>query len=401
MIQLLNLCVLLTLICAETTETVIDDSLPATFITLGLFQKDGMAHDTRQKTRRLVEQSKRRLTDMSNSSAPIFPLFQGMGTHYSFIYVGSPPQRVSVIVDTGSHHTAFPCTGCSCGKHMDPYFDPKKSNTSEIPKCSGKPCFFQQSYSEGSSWHAFKVSDKVWMGGKTINAINKASHSSVNFQFGCQDSETGLFRTQHVDGIMGMSAAEDTLPFQLVSQKITKTRIFAMCFAIGGGILTLGGVDQSIHTPGAVVKYARLIKDRGWFTVRLLDVSLRSSSLSKYRKEGVSTDMHLQDGGVSTTSIGISVSNLNGKKGVIVDSGTTDTYLPISVRKSFIDLFKKISDGHSYTNNNVYLTKDQIGYFIICYICSFLLIAWLFFFIGCSLSLIWIGFFALFCNMSK
>jgi hypothetical protein len=250
MIQLLNLCVLLTLICAETTETVIDDSLPATFITLGLFQKDGVAYDTRQRTRKLLEQSNRRLTDVSDSSAQIFPLFQGMGTHYSFIYVGSPPQRVSVIVDTGSHHTAFPCMGCNCGKHMDPYFDPKKSNSSEIPKCSGKPCFFQQSYSEGSSWHAFKVTDKVWMGGKTINTISTASLNSVKFQFGCQDSETGLFRTQHVDGIMGMSAAEDTLPYQLVSQKITKTRIFALCFAIGGGILTLGGVDQSIHTPG-------------------------------------------------------------------------------------------------------------------------------------------------------
>jgi hypothetical protein len=46
---------------------------------------------------------------------------------------------------------------------------------------------------------------------------------------------------------------------------------------------------------------------------------------------------------------------------VIVDSGTTDTYLPISVRKSFEDLFKKISDGHTYSNNNVALTKDQIA----------------------------------------
>jgi hypothetical protein len=192
---------------------------------------------------------------------------------------------------------------------MDPYFDPKRSNSSEISKCSGKPCFFQQSYSEGSSWHAFKVTDKLWMGGKTINTISMASRNSVKFQFGCQDSETGLFRTQHVDGIMGMSAAEDTLPHQLVTQQITKTRIFAMCFSIGGGILTLGiyiymyiyiciciylhiyiciytnvfiyihvyiyiyiyiciyigGVDQSIHTPGAVVRYARLIKDKGWF----------------------------------------------------------------------------------------------------------------------------------------
>jgi hypothetical protein len=33
------------------------------------------------------------------------------------VYVGTPPQRKSVIVDTGSHYTAFPCAGCNnCGE---------------------------------------------------------------------------------------------------------------------------------------------------------------------------------------------------------------------------------------------------------------------------------------------
>jgi hypothetical protein len=50
--------------------------------------------------------------------AGMAPLFEGLGTHYSFIWVGTPAQRVSVIMDTGSHHTAFPCTGCKCGKHV-------------------------------------------------------------------------------------------------------------------------------------------------------------------------------------------------------------------------------------------------------------------------------------------
>jgi hypothetical protein len=54
---------------------------------------------------------------------------------------------------------------------MDPYFDPTKSSTSAVKDCGSKnggndkKCFFRQSYSEGSSWNAFKVKDKVWMGG--------------------------------------------------------------------------------------------------------------------------------------------------------------------------------------------------------------------------------------------
>lgn len=54
------------------------------------------------------------------------PLSQGYGTHFANVWVGSPtPQRKTVIVDTGSHYTAFPCAGCqNCGgpHHTDPYF---------------------------------------------------------------------------------------------------------------------------------------------------------------------------------------------------------------------------------------------------------------------------------------
>lgn len=65
------------------------------------------------------------------------PLFPGWGTHFAYVYAGTPPQRVSVIIDTGSHFTAFPCSECkNCGSHTDPYWDSKKSSTSHIVSCS-------------------------------------------------------------------------------------------------------------------------------------------------------------------------------------------------------------------------------------------------------------------------
>jgi hypothetical protein len=39
-------------------------------------------------------------------------LYQGYGTHYVDLWCGTPPQRQTVIVDTGSGVTAFPCSGC-------------------------------------------------------------------------------------------------------------------------------------------------------------------------------------------------------------------------------------------------------------------------------------------------
>jgi hypothetical protein len=54
------------------------------------------------------------------------PLSQGYGTHYVNLWIGSPTvQRKTLIVDTGSHYTAFPCIGCeNCGHHTG-----KSSNT--------------------------------------------------------------------------------------------------------------------------------------------------------------------------------------------------------------------------------------------------------------------------------
>jgi hypothetical protein len=68
------------------------------------------------------------------------PLSQGYGTHFANVWVGTPtPQRKTVIVDTGSHYTAFPCTGCvKCGAphHTDPYFRPENSITFQRLQCN-------------------------------------------------------------------------------------------------------------------------------------------------------------------------------------------------------------------------------------------------------------------------
>lgn len=137
-------------------------------------------------------------------------LYQGYGTHYIDLWVGTDPQRQTVIVDTGSSITAFPCSGCDhCGDnpatgelyHLDEDFDKFKSRTYEQFECavgqegkhnvkcplgvcqrsdplvaeSDQVCMLAVSYAEGSSWTAVEGSDVCYPGGphETPLANNK------------------------------------------------------------------------------------------------------------------------------------------------------------------------------------------------------------------------------------
>ena len=59
------------------------------------------------------------------------------GYYYANIFVGSPPQEQSVIIDTGSGILALPCSKClSCGKeHIQPPFDITRSKSNKIMTC--------------------------------------------------------------------------------------------------------------------------------------------------------------------------------------------------------------------------------------------------------------------------
>lgn len=298
---------------------------------------------------------RRRLLNNINGSTWIesAPLFSGLGTHFVTIFVGTPPQRRTVIVDTGSHLTAFPCKGCQCGDHMNPFYNPLKSSTSVIPICPGfKNCPIIQSYSEGSSWNGYKVQDTVQIGNSNLENTTLSSHKTIPFSFGCQVSETGMFRSQHVDGIMGLSSDHDTLPYQLFENGVTNSPSFAMCFNLNGGFISFGGMDKYLLSSDTEHKmgYLKLVRSSGFYTVRLLDVRMRSTS------SGIRLDGAQSSTGVS---LGHPTSYYNSGRGCIIDSGTTDTYLPKAVTSKFNSLFLSIT-GFKYTTDMIDLTEAQL-----------------------------------------
>eukprot|EP00923_Selenidium_pygospionis_P054655 GHVN01095237.1.p1 GENE.GHVN01095237.1~~GHVN01095237.1.p1 ORF type:complete len:324 (-),score=18.79 GHVN01095237.1:412-1383(-) len=175
------------------------------------------------------------------------------------ILVGMPPQRQSVILDSGSSLLAFPCKGCSlCGSHIDSPFDFSVSKTAEwllchSPNCfSGcgeeKHCHYTQSYSEGSSIAGHYFKDVVALGDIERN------NTFVPYDYiGCHTRETKLFTTQKANGIMGVSypkgGRQTTIMDVLFGDGAINTAVFAICLADDGGLLSVGGFESTIHVP--------------------------------------------------------------------------------------------------------------------------------------------------------
>jgi len=253
------------------------------------------------------------------------PLYTSDNSHYAQISIGTPPQRQSVIIDTGSFYTAFPCSDCpSCSAKLDPPFNDHESSTGlevncgqcenkKKAHCEDDHCVFSQAYAEGSSWSAIQFEDFLTLGSL-----------SIFFVVGCQTVETGLFRTQAVDGIMGLAAHEHGL-MEHIEDPVR--RVFSLCFRDTGGHMTVGGVDSSHHEEP--VKFVDLHMQRGHYSLRVADVLLNGRSIAD----------------------GAAVAVFNKGKGVLVDSGTTDTYLPSIVKAAFQREWRRATGGEERHDN--------------------------------------------------
>ena len=319
---------------------------------------------------------------LQQDTLTIGALYQGYGTHYVDLWVGSPKaQRQTVIVDTGSGVTAFPCSGCNdCGAdyHIDAFFQEGTSTSFEKLQCnactrgscSHDECRIGMSYQEGSSWSAYEGKDITYAGGPHDEPLplndnggtdvdpHHASAYAFPLTFGCQTKITGLFKTQLADGIMGMDNASTSYWSQMHGSGKLQQRRFSLCYSrqptstregTEAGALSFGGPEQRLHTSPMV--YTGGKKGRvGFFSVRMRKVYLRQGG-----------------GGDSATSISenvqiipldVSEDTLN-RGGIIVDSGTTDTYFSRGIASAFSQAFEKLT-GKKYGHDAVDLSPEQL-----------------------------------------
>ena len=184
----------------------------------------------------------------------LVPLYGGLsdfGYYFADISIGTPGQRMSVILDTGSEGLSVTCSTCGdrCGtKHMDPFYNPAASTTFvDENQCFSRHsirapiCTYEKKYLEGSSLTGRFATDTV-----AIGTVKK------QIQFGCIESETKLFLEQRANGILGLAPTAKTALFTQ-GEEITG---FSVCLSSEGGDLQfLSTKDLMVDAKNIPLKY--------------------------------------------------------------------------------------------------------------------------------------------------
>lgn len=184
-----------------------------------------------------------------------------IGYYYVNVLIGTPPQKQSLILDSGSKLTILPCKGCTnCNKHQNPLYTPENSSTFKKVtkedkinnwKCpiinNFQNCSFNQGYLEGSDYSGYYAQDVFLFENESIENYKDYRHV-----FGCANSETGEFYNQEADGIIGIGIGKgDNKAPGIIETEVSQNRlitdVFSICIAQSGGMMTFGNWNKDKH----------------------------------------------------------------------------------------------------------------------------------------------------------
>ncbi|KAK8489758.1 hypothetical protein V6N13_096398 [Hibiscus sabdariffa] len=243
------------------------------------------------------------------------------GEYFMKISIGSPPVSILGIADTGSDLTWVQCEPCEeCYEQRGPLFDPTKSSTYKSVQCGTNPCNALDNservcdQEKNTCKYSYSYGDRSFTKGNialemfTIGDDSTRNQSRVSFPnlvFGCGHNNGGTFDDVG-SGIIGLGGG----PLSLVKQ-------------LGKSIN--GKFSYCLQAPDSAAESSKLIfgtaKESNPVSSSTPLVEREPSTYYYVTLEAVSVgDKRLPYGGFSSSSAG--------KKGnIIVDSGTTLTFL--------------------------------------------------------------------------
>lgn len=240
------------------------------------------------------------------------PIHAGNGEYLMELSIGTPPEAYPAVLDTGSDLIWTQCKPCSqCYKQTTPIFDPKKSSTFSKLSCGSNLCsVLPSSTCSDGCQYAYSYGDYSMTQGilatETFTFGDSGNQVSVkNIGFGCgEDNEGDGF--EQAAGLVGLGRG----PLSLVSQ--LKEPKFSYCLTsmddsktstlLLGSLASVKGTQKALTTPLLTNP-----SQPSFYYLSLEGISVGDTRLSIEK---------------STFELGD-----DGSGGVIIDSGTTITYI--------------------------------------------------------------------------
>ncbi|CAI0474257.1 unnamed protein product [Linum tenue] len=254
------------------------------------------------------------------------PVEAGNGEFLMELAIGTPPVSYSAIVDTGSDLIWTQCEPCSisCYSQPTPIFDPSESSTfaklpcssdlcSALPQslCGSDGCNYLYTYGDDSSTEGVMATETFTFGGNQVKV--------PQLGFGCGEDNQGDGFSQG-GGLVGLGRGPLSLVSQLDQPKFSYCLTSINDDASSSSTLSMGSLAGPAGNSSVTTGLIQNTAQPSFYYVALEGISVGGSSLpipaSAFALQG------------------------DGSGGMIVDSGTTITYLEgvayDEVKKAFV-----------------------------------------------------------------
>ncbi|POM82125.1 Eukaryotic aspartyl protease family protein [Cryptosporidium meleagridis] len=185
------------------------------------------------------------------------------GYYFINVFVGNPPQKQTLILDSGSSQISFTCATClNCGSHEYPPFDIMKSMTGK--NCNKKllgseKCKYFHRFNEGSVISGKYFSDTLRFEEVEQNPGIIKDHFEIKYDYlGCNELETKKVYRQRATGVFGIGPKSildghiDIINSLLTSLESniniegSNNLVISICLFYSGGRIVIGEHDEKI-----------------------------------------------------------------------------------------------------------------------------------------------------------
>lgn len=274
---------------------------------------------------RIINNMMATLSSVESGTKVTTPVHAGNGEFLMNLAIGTPPEPYSAIMDTGSDLIWTQCKPCTkCFDAPTPVFDPTKSSTFSKVSCSSSLCKALPTSDCGSDGCEYLYSYGDYSSTQGVLATETFTFDKVSVPkvgFGCGEDNEGSGFDQG-GGLVGLGRG----PLSLVSQ--LKQSKFSYC------LTSINDDTSSSENPTSTLIMGSLVTEISNDTTFTTPLIKNPSQPSFY---------YLSLTGISVGNVDLPIKKQtfaisdDGTGGMIIDSGTTITYL----EESAFDMLKK------------------------------------------------------------